>query len=552
MRRKFYRLLWAATALLTSSGAMAQVGLNRADPSILERSLPNLQDRRGEVRAPILDVPATVPRTPTAGAPRIASSIVVQGSPEIARDTFSGAILPYIGKDLSSDDLQRLASGIADAARRAGFPFASVWIEPQAMADGILRVKLDAGALAAVPVIGAINPYADHILTQTLVTGRAVRRAELERAILLVGDIPGVTVKQSRYIRQDGFGILLVTIVEDRASLYAQVDNRGSKEIGPIRSTLLASLRGVLQPGDELGLISAQTPLQPSEFIFLRGRYTAPVDADGATLSISGSYGRAQPGASLKPLHVVGKSFDAALSYSRPLLRSRKQSLWGALELRGLRSDLTLLHSPLRNDRLVTLTASLNGNTRFGPGVLRGEVMLVDGLPVPGVTHQGDPRISRSDGDARFVTLGYDADWTARMSKRVSLVLASQAQVASRPLLATAEIGVGGPAFGRGYDSAERTGDDGILGSGELRFDLGRVVPHVVDRLQLYGSVDGGYVGNLRGGSGGGALLSTAAGVRLGRGRLDGMFEIAMPLNRDRFDTSDRRPRISFRISRVF
>ena len=113
------------------------------------------------------------------------------------------------------------------------------------------------------------------------------------------------------------------------------------------------------------------------------------------------------------------------------------------------------------------------------------------------------------------------------------------------------EIGVGGPSFGRGYDYAERTGDNGILGSGELRFDLGRIVPKAIDRLQIYASIDGGYVGNLRGGKGGGALLSTAAGVRVGSGRLSGSLEVALPLNEDRFDTSNRNPRLSFRLSRA-
>ncbi|MCG3084548.1 hypothetical protein, partial [Anoxybacillus sp. LAT27] len=94
--------------------------------------------------------------------------------------------------------------------RQAGYPFANAWIEPQGMEGGVLRVRLDAGTLSAVRVIGHANALADHLLTTALVTGRPVRREQLERAILLVGDIPGVSVRESRYVRQDGFGILLV------------------------------------------------------------------------------------------------------------------------------------------------------------------------------------------------------------------------------------------------------------------------------------------------------------------------------------------------------
>ena len=74
----------------------------------------------------------------------------------------------------------------------------------------------------------------------------------------------------------------------------------------------------------------------------------------------------------------------------------------------------------------------------------------------------------------------------------------------------------------------------------------------IIERCQLYTFVDGGYVDNLRKGVGGGSLLSGGAGVRLGRGLLDGMFEVAIPINKDRFDTGSKRPRLSFRLSRSF
>jgi hemolysin activation/secretion protein len=541
----------AVASLATPIAATAQDRLNQADPAIIERALPQTKPRTPPAEAVATPVPDIAEPT-AAGPPRIASAIVVDGAPEIERAQFSDAILPFIGKNLSNQNLSQLSRAVADVARAQGYPFASASIEPQAMADGLLRVKLDAGTLSAVRVIGAINPLADRILTRALVTGAAVRSDELQRAILLVGDLPGVTVKDSKYIRQDGFGILLVTITQDPLSAYFQIDNRGSKEVGPVRSTALVNGRGVFGPGDEFGLIVAQTPFQWSEFGFLRARYSAPLGANGTILSASASYGRTHPGASLAVLDVIGKSVDATVNITTPLHRTRKKSFWGQLEFRGLRSSQTLLGSELRIDRLATLTASLNTLIDGGTGVLRVEFRTTAGLPIDGVTREGAPRSSRSDGDARFVTFGFAGDWNVPLGGPWSAALAAEGQLATRPLLAAGEIGAGGPLFGRGYDYAERTGDNGILGAGELRYDAGRVVPRVIDRLQLYASVDGGYVDNLRGGRGGGGLLSTAFGVRAGTGKLSGMLEIGLPLNKDRFDTGNRRPRLSFRLSRVF
>jgi hemolysin activation/secretion protein len=543
-------LAGGAAALSPCNAAEAQTQLNRADPSILERAVPQAVQTVPN-SAPVISITPKISKPGLVAELRLATAIIIDGGGEVPRSRFSEALVPYIGRDLTSADLKTLSHAVADVAREAGYPFASAWIEPQTLKSGVLHVRLDTGSLAAVRVIGHTNALADRILTTALVTGRAVRRDQLERALLLVGDIPGVSVKESKFVRQNGFGILLVTITEDRLSAYAQIDNRGSREVGPLRSTIIANARGLIQTGDEASFVLAQTPIEPREFLFVRARYSAPIDANGAILSASASYGRAKPGASLAPLDLIGESYDASVLYSKPILRRRAGSLWGTIEVRGLRSNQTLLNIPLRDDRIATLTGSLSGTARAGSGILRGEVHLIDGLPLPGVTHEGAARASRGDGDARFVILSYAAEWTAPLAGRVSVALASEGQVASRPVLATMEIGAGGPSFGRGYDYAERTGDNGILGSAEIRFDLGRFAPHIVDRLQLYGSVDGGNVSNLRGGVGGGTLVSTAAGLRGGRGKLSAMVEVALPLNADRFDTRKRNPRFSFRLSRL-
>lgn len=160
--------------------------------------------------------------------------------------------------------------------------------------------------------------------------------------------------------------------------------------------------------------------------------------------------------------------------------------------------------------------------------------------------------LSRVDGDARYLTASYAVEWTGGILDNVSLALASTGQVASRPLLATAEIGAGGPGFGRAYDYAERSGDQGVLGLVELRLDGRKLVPGILDSLQIFSSIDGGYVSNLDHGAGGGSLVSSSIGARLARGKLNGQVEVSLPLNADRFDTRNRNPRIALRMARSF
>ena len=554
MRATLYlsSVTFGAIGLSLSPPAAAQVILDRADPTITEQALPRPSLERPEAARPSqVDVDAAVV-TGTAARTATVTAVTVSGADDIDASAYAAVIAPVIGRELDRAELGTFATAIAGVVRARGYPFATASIGAQAMAGGVLRVTVQPGKIDAVRVIGAANAAADAILVGALTGGRPVTQAALERALLLVGDLPGVRVKETRYAIQDGFGILLVTIEQDRASAYAQVDNRGSDEVGPVRSTLLGSLRNLAQDGDELGLIVAQTPLQPSEFAFVRARYSAPVDAAGSVLSVSGSLGRSNPGAALRALDVVGDSGDIAVNYARPLHRRRSASLWAGAEFRVVSVEQTLSGQLLRRDRLATLTGSLSGLATLAGGIFHGEAATVVGLPFAGVTREGDARISRPDGDGRFVAGTFQVDWTARIAKPVSIVLASAGQIASRPLLATAEIGLGGPGFGRAYDYAERTGDIGIIGSAELRADTGGVLRGVIDRTQFYGFVDGGTVDNLRDGFGGGSLASTGAGLRAGTGKLDGMIEVALPLTDDRFDTGDRRPRISVRLSRAF
>jgi hemolysin activation/secretion protein len=541
----------AMPGLIATGEASAQVVLDRADPTITEQALPTLGGPlRDRPRLPEAEVQAAVEAGPEV---RVTPQAIIISGTDLPASLFADVITRFVGRELGRAELSALVADIAGTARSAGYPLATAMIEAQDMSGGVLRVRLDAGRVDAVRIVGASNARADRLLSRALATRRPVRRADLERAILLVGDLPGLTVRESSLIRQDGFTILLVTVEEDRLSAYAQLDNRGSKEVGPVRSTVLASARRLLQSGDELALLLSNMPLQPSEFAFIRGRYAMPLGPDGGSISLAGSYGRSNPGASLATLNLVGKSADAALAVVQPVARSRSASLIASLELRHIDIRQRIDGAPFRRDRLDTLTATLEAVARLAGGTARTQFQFVAGLPFAGITREGDQLTSRRDGDARFIALGFLADWTLPVTKRLTLLLAATGQVASRPLLATAEIGAGGPGFGRAYDYAERSGDEGLLGSAELRVDTGRIAPGLVERSHVYAFVDGGAVSN-RGplGRDGGTLASAGAGVRFGIGRFDAMAEAALPLNADRLDTGDRRPRFNLRISRSF
>jgi hemolysin activation/secretion protein len=536
-------LLLIATAL--ASPALAQVRLDRADPSVIERDLRRAEDARAQ---PVGPRPTMETESADGAQVSITAGAIIVESSVFSNEAFAPAIAPYLGRALHADALKELLSKVADVARAKGYLFATASIAPQAVSAGVLRITLDEGRIDAVRSLGAPNTQVDAILHRLVGKG-PVRAGDFERALLLAGDVAGVRVTDARYVRENGFGILLVTLADDRTSFFVQLDNRGTDIVGPVRATALASARGVAGQGDEVSVLVASTPFDPQELVFAQLRYAAPLDDRGDLIWSSAAFGHTRPGASLEQFDVKGDSFSLGTGISHPLIRSRSASLWSTVELRGLWLDQEILGVRIRRDRVVTLAAGLEGAARLAGGVVRGNGALVWGLPLDGVTRMGDPLASRGDGDARFARAEFYGDWTRTVAPDVSIRVASAAQLATRPLLASQEFGLGGRVFGRAYDDSERSGENGIAGSIEARLDIDSG-SGLVRRVQLYGFGDAGYVDNARQGLGGGDLCSAGVGLRFGLGpNLNGEAEIATPIGADRISTGDRHPRISLRLS---
>ena len=109
------------------------------------------------------------------------------------------------------------------------------------------------------------------------------------------------------------------------------------------------------------------------------------------------------------------------------------------------------------------------------------------------------------------------------------------------PLFTSQQFYLGGAAFGRGYGSAEISGDNGIAGSVELRFDQ-KLSYRYLTGYQLYGFVDAGTAWN--------DGYSTATVLRLplpapacgfSEGRPAGRHRVAVPLSYRAPDKSNPR-----------
>lgn len=550
--RGFGKALIAAAALLSPWSALAsesQTPVDRADPAVTEEEL----DRRDEERARQNQAPAVAEPAPRGGMtslrPFVAGAIRVEGATALPPSYFTPAIEPYLGRELTEDDLRALAGSVASAARRAGYGLATAWIPQQDVINGVLRVRIDEGRIDSVEVDGPGRGLVEPRLAPLV--GGPVRTAELERRLLVAGDVAGVSIGQVRLVRSGGRNVLRVPTGFERGRGGASIDNWGTAAVGPVRARLSYELNSLAMPGDRLSVGGVVTPFQPGEFQLVQAGYAVPVNRGGTEIGLRGYVGRTDPGAELRDRDLEGRSVEIEAGITHPLLRSRAESLWGSFDLTLRDSNLTRVGARLRDDRIVTAGAALFAAGRLGGGNARIRLGLVQGLGLLDATRRGDPLASRPDAGGGFTKLTFWGSYQRPLGGPFSLALSTEGQLATKPLLASEEFGLGGRSFLRGFDYREKAGDRGAAAALELRFDLPRMPPPL-RTVQLYGYADAGRVTNLEGGTGGGSLASAGGGARVVmRNRIEAGVELGVPLTDGAFGRRPE-PRFSFTIGARF
>ena len=536
--------------LLAGHGLVAQDVFDRTSPvQQVERERP-LAEVDAAIRIevqPVLDQPVG----PASTATLAVGSVVIDGLEALSRRDFAAAIEPFAGRNLDRTELRQLTDSVAEAARQRGYILATAWIPEQALVGGMLRVRVDEGAIDDVRVEGSDDP-AIRAQLQRLIGRGPITLDALQREVLLADDLPGVWIRGTRFENDGQRRVLVVDARRQDFSGSALVTTDGTRPVGPVRARIDLNANGLISPRDRVDLSYTMSPIDPNELHFVNARYSVVVNDHGTVLGLLGSYSQTQPGAYLADQQIEGEAWQGGIRLRHPLMRSQQRSLWleASAELQDLRQDRAGVLS--RHDRIALARVGFYGYAPLAGGTLQGRATVSRGFDVLGATRLGDPLASRTDASSEFTTLLWWLGWQRGLAKRVSLSLAASGQFASDPLLIGESFALGGNAFLRGYDFAQRVGDQGIAGVGELRYDWPDALG-LVPNLQLYAFADGGTVSNLDGGLGGGTLASSGGGFRADITRnLDLDFEIAVPLTEDRYDTEDKTPRLNLRVVQSF
>jgi hemolysin activation/secretion protein len=506
-------------AAVTPSSAQ-QAPSPQPDISRTEKRFDALEAERRRAKSAAVPLPQ-VAQPATTGADtkplfRL-TGVAVEGATLMSRDAIAATWQPFLGKTVSQADLAMIAGGISELYRAAGFHLSRAIVPPQDIQGGRIRFRVIEGRITDIVLKGerAARFGVQRVLAP-IAAEQPSRRATLERALLLANDLPGVRIADSA-IEEIGTGSgrfrLTVTVESWTNYTSMSLDNRGTAATGPLQTYLASSFNSSVIAGDTFGVNVSTVPSTPQELAFGRLLYSAPVGTDGARVGASASYGLQKPGDIRSVIDTRDRSATFELRGSIVPMRSRNASLWltGGFGVTESYEDDVIAPDYRDHIRAVYLTADFQLHDPLN-GWNYLTVTARQGLPILGATTADGPLNSRFDGSGTFSKLMAYYTRYQPLSDAWSVRMAFAGQIVSNPLLAAEEFYLGS-AFGRGFWGAEFSGDNGVGGSLELRYDQ-TLKYDFLKGFELYGYVDDTVAWNFHSD---GAMLSLAlvgAGVR--------------------------------------
>lgn len=260
----------------------------------------------------------------------------LEGAEFIPEAELQAELAPYQGRALSMAEIQEAAARLTALYRSRGYLMARAYVPRQDASTGVLTIRIIVGKYGKL-MLDNQSLVDDGLLLgafASLQGENAVSRPDLERAMLLVDDMPGaampkLTIERGMAAGTSDFGIVVPR--DQRVLGYLLGDNLGSRYTGEYRLSGGVSLNSPFGFADQLtarGMVSDGTGLVNGGAV-----YSFPLMDNGLRAEISAAATTYELGSVYANLDATGEAYYFESSLSYPLLRGREESLYLSLGL---------------------------------------------------------------------------------------------------------------------------------------------------------------------------------------------------------------------------
>lgn len=406
-----------------------------------------------------------------------------------------------VNTEMTFAELQHLAEKITHYLReKKGFLLARAYLPRQEVNKGVIEIAIIAGILDDETEIDLREPFRikpevlANIADKTLPEDKPVRMEDLERTILLINDLPGISAESSLEPgTETGTTNLIINAEEGRLFQgLVSADNHGSRYTGSVRGKGQVSTYNPTGFGDQLSFSFTGA----SRSRQWQGSYSMPLGSRGLTGRVSYTNLSYELGKELSDLDAKGSADTISTSFSYPVVRNRKSSIWTSLGGEYQKLTDRALGAKTRDREVFAGNLNLSGNfyDDFGGGGLSTATVVLTGgnVDLSGLRAYKVADAAGPGTHGNFFRLTYSLARLQRLNANTSVYVSARGQMADDNLDSSQKFILGGPSGIRAYPSGEASADEGHSFTVEGRLEL----PFMPEwaATQLVGFYDAGWV----------------------------------------------------------
>lgn len=488
---------------------------------------------------------------------------IVRGNTVLEARDIERAVYPYLGPERTLADIEAAREALQTIYQERGYQSVYVDLPEQQVADGIVFLQVSETKVGRVRVVGAQH-YSPLAIRDEV---PALKEGEVPNFNQAQAELTGLNKSASRQVVplvKEGRlpGTMDVDLkVEDKSPWQASLglNNDYSADTTRLRSTASVGYDNLWQLGHSVSLTFFTAPQETDNAKVWSGSYAMPLSSRWS-LQFSG-YKSDSNVATIGGTNVLGKghSFGVSATYAMDPLGAWSNSLSIGLDYKKF-DEATRFGD--NEDQIpikyLPFTLAYTGY-RYAESSQSSLGLSIVGASGSFFNQSSDWQEfdnKRYMASPSFALLRGDGTHTQSLFGDWQLGLRGSFQLASGALVSNEQFSAGGMTSVRGYLAAERTGDDGFLGSVEWRTpSLARWLGSNVNEWRFYAFADAATLrlrDPLPEQDASYSLASVGLGTRLQvLDWLSGTFDWGYPL-KDGPNTRKHDPRLNFSVRASF
>lgn len=392
----------------------------------------------------------------------VLNDIKIDGSEVLTKEEISGITSPYIGQEVTLQNLYDIVNALNDLYQQKGYLTCRAYLPPQTIKNGVVEIKIIEGKTGNVHIAGNETTREDYIAGRIgLERGSISNINDLNDDLLLFNATNDVQLRITMHAGEEpGTTDYVIAAYEPQKNyINVYVDNAGSESSGEWREGLFWTDRSLTGRRDMLTMSGMRSDGTKS----FSAMYSVPVGRSGTKLGLSYSTNSVHiTDGELEDLDIKGHSNAYGVSLIQPLVVTENLRTEATLDYGYQNSQTDFLGIHWVDDTVKSYTAGFS-MTNYGASSL--------------IYQKHNFRIGDSENIANeednFTKYFFNGFWQKAYQGGQMLSARLDAQWSGDDYLTSAEqFYIGGMYSVRGYEESYLGGDSGYSASIEYSVPL--------------------------------------------------------------------------------